>query len=107
MEKKFLSMSPEAEMNEIADIGVVVTPGEEEYTGHRVICGRVIGVQSIEEYRSCVLCNSKVETTSTDTGWCSRCQASWRLAECGKEVAARLVVRGDDGQIYKVTDFKN
>ena len=101
--KKFLSMSPEARVVDIADIGQVVTPDAEECSGNRVIRGMVIGVQSTEEYCSCILCNAKVEHTSPENGRCSKCLVVWGLSECG----ARLVVKGEDNEVYRLTAFKN
>lgn len=56
--KKFLSLSQEATATEISDIGQVgmVTSDAGECTGHQVVRGTVIGVQSMKEYRSCILC---------------------------------------------------
>lgn len=105
--KKFLSMSQEAAIAEIADIGNVVTSDDGECSGDRVVCGLVIGVQSTEEYCSCILCNAKVEPISQENGRCSKCLVLWRLSECSEQLAARLVIKGDDKQVHRFTAFKN
>ena len=103
---KYLSLAQDAVVDEIPDIGLVATGDVGGAGFNKEICGNVIGLQGIEEYQSCILCNAKIEPTLGGSGQCTKCLAMLQLSACNDQVVARLIVKGVDEKVYRLTAFK-
>lgn len=105
---KYVSLSDRASMEEVADIGEVVTDDVVEGKGAvTVVKGEIVGVLGCDEYESCRSCKAKVADVSEVVGECSKCGMKAKLGRCAKSVAARVIIEDEEGTEYKVSAFND
>ena len=67
----YLSMSEGTKVTEIADIGEVVSCGE-DISEEGCVVGEIVSVVEVDEYASCVLCKGKVQAVTEVFGECGK-----------------------------------
>lgn len=104
---KFISLSPQSTIEEVADIGEVVDDDVEEGGGGiKVVKGEVVGVVSCERYVSCMECKAKVVDVTATIGACTKCGMKMKLSRCPQRLVARLRIEDEAGATYTVTAFQ-
>ena len=96
---KYLTMgrSPRSEIEEIVDIGTVLSAGDGEVALKRELKNaEIVGVDELEKHKSCFRCKGRVEPPADgcDVGKCSRpeCGMFQRYEACGDQWSAKLVM---------------
>ena len=103
---KFLSLSENAVLEEVTDMGEVVEEDVEEgVDGVKVGKGEIVQVEKCEVYNSCRTCKVKIVAENEFIGKCPKCEAKVKLIKCWKSVSTRFVILDDDGREYRVTAF--
>ena len=106
----YLSMCEGAEVEEIADIGEVVSDEEGEERGEEgqhVAEGEIIAVLCVDEYPNCVSCKGKINAVSDVMGECMKCRAKVKLSRCGKSIRAKFMVEGVEKKSWCLTAFND
>ena len=90
--KRYLSLTKGGSICEIEDIGEVVRQSSSDDSDDRTMKNALgAAVCSINDYRSCFICNSRVFSTSTNLGQCTKCNVMQRPQCCNSGVTAVLV----------------
>lgn len=66
----------------------------------------VVGVESINHYRSCIECQGKVDDVDGMIGVCCKCSMKERLDRCVSNMSSRLLICAGSKQFY-MTAFEN
>ena len=82
-------------VEEIPDIGDVVDYDPDSDDGlsqlRQLTNAVIIGVLSLDSYKSCFSCKARVESTSPPFGRCTKCCIMVRMDKCGDQLTAKLV----------------
>ena len=100
---KYLSLSENAKIITVDDIGEVVDDDVEE---GKVVKGEIIGVLTCDEYVSCRACKAKVLPISEIVGECSKCNMKAKLQKCDLNTVARIQIEDENSKTYTVTAFQ-
>jgi ribosomal protein L37AE/L43A len=104
---KYVSAGEHTIIDVISDIGDVadiqIDVGETRLT---TIEGEVIGVTSMEYYRCCIMCKSKLSEITADVWKCMKCNGIFKSDKCPEEVCAKIIIQSDINYHYHVTAFK-
>ena len=110
---QYLSFGKNSILEEISDIGEVegdeedhegVTPAQ---VGRRTVTGDISGVNLCNEYKSCIVCNSKVTPVSDLLGECGKCSMLLKLDKCNMASLAKIVVITESGTMHTITMFND
>ena len=103
---KVLSFSTSSSVKEIDDVGDVTEVAEEDLPPPGLqIRGEIVGIESFEQFRSCIKCKSKVEARSENIGQCTKCCCTVKLAKCTESLAAKLILQDKNGTNHTVVAF--
>ncbi len=104
---KYLSMSEDACIEKLDDIGEVVNcDGTDEIVeGNEVIEGEIIAVLDITEYDSCLICQGKVQRSNSISGECTKCKANIKMSRLKKSSSVRFMVEDANGTTHRLTAF--
>ena len=91
---KYISVSESTSINEVADIGVIVSsdPEDEVIKGRQSMEGEITAVLSVSQYFLCMSCKAKVNKINNTLGYCSKCDATVKLSKCTNNSSAKIVV---------------
>ena len=107
-DEKYLSLSNEATIDEVADIGEVATEIESKPGTHHhnyVMEGEIVGVLSTDRYLSCLNCKAKIKPTTERVGECIKCNFKVKLAKCNFYDTARDIFRASNGTDHHIILF--
>ena len=105
---KYLSLSEDAVINQVSDIGVVADVSSmDEYSAgaNQVLEADLVGVWSTEDYRACISCKAKVTNVTDHVGECSKCEMKMKLSMCPVKKTAKVVIRPDTGKDHTIMLF--
>ena len=108
---KYLSFSEDASVDEVPDIGEVVSADdletrEDQQQTNYVAEGEITAVLSVDDYISCVSCKGKVKALSEIVGECLKCCAKVKMSRCGRNTSVKFVVEGSEDKSWRLTAFK-
>lgn len=93
--RKFLSMPKQnAVISTVADIGCIEEELDEDCSHLKDAV--VVGVMSLDSFKTCFICKGKVRVTSATTGKCEKCDMSLRLDRCLNQLVAKVVVEAEE-----------
>lgn len=102
---KYLSLSDEATVEQIGDLGEVADVPDEGDTSNDGIEGEIVGVASVNEFTSCLSCKAKVNAVGESIGQCTKCGLKVKLSKCELRISARVVFEAVSGGQQNLTIF--
>ena len=104
---KYLSLSDEGSVKPTGDLAEVADPpDEDECSNDDCIEGEIVGVLSVDEFKCCFNCRSKVNPISEAIGQCRKCAMKVKLNKCEISVTAHFVLEQNNGVRQNLTFFE-
>ena len=102
-------MSKDSTIELVPDIGEVVEDDPDDGEGNNVtiVMGQIIGIKSIDTYKSCNSCNTKVEETDCAITKCHKCGMLQKASKCAETTVARLLLDVNKDTNMNVTAFQS
>ena len=97
--RKYLSVPSDSVIEGIANIGEVDNSEIMPSIQAKSFAGEIVGVLSVDIYRSCLNCSSKL-AGETKAIKCTKCGAFMRSDRCPLSATAKLLIEADDGIQY-------
>ena len=91
--RKYLSVTEDAIIEEVTDIGMVATEEEEydEQLEEQSVEGEIVAVVGVDNYFSCINCYGKVKLYSHLMGECMKCASKVKLSSCKEQTSSRFI----------------
>lgn len=104
---KYLSLSDEGSVKPTNDMVKVADPlDEDKCCNDDGIEGEIVGVLSVDEYKCCFNCRSKVNPISEAIGQCKKCAMKVKLNKCEISVTAHVLFEQSNGVRVNLTFFE-
>ena len=102
---KYLSFSESAVLQEIEDIGDVISDEDlQSCEDAQTAEGEIVAVLAVDMYTSCISCNGKVKNLNDVLGECMKCNAKVKLVCCSENASVKFVVKGPE-KTWRLTAF--
>ena len=103
---KYLSISANCTFSEVANIGVVKEPSDDEDNAKfKDVVGEIDTVLSLEQYYSCKSCKSKLQQDGVFAK-CPKCSSLAKISNCTMVSTARVIIGDIDGNDHIVSLFE-
>ena len=103
---KYLSISANCTFSEVANIGVVKEPSDDEDNAKfKDVVGEIDTVLSSEQYYSCKSCKSKLQQDGVFAK-CPKCSSLAKISNCTMVSTARVIIGDIDGNDHIVSLFE-
>ena len=107
----YLSLTPESEIIPIEDIGTTAEIIEDDLKEHGIVKMEVEGeidtITYIDQYESCVQCNSKVKSLDSVIAESTKCGTMMKRNKCQQCRTAKVCVTATNGQRHSLTIFND
>ena len=107
--EKYLSLGMNCDVGKIEDIGDVVDDQllpEGNPARAKVIAAEIVTVVSVEVYRRCRNCSTKISESDTQFVVCSKCGSKVKFSKCANGSVANVILEDKDKREYRVAIFE-
>ena len=105
--EKYLSIGQHCKVATIEDIGQAIN--DENPQGNsgqaKVIKAEIVTVVTIDTYKSCRNCNTKIPDSNTALAVCHKCNAKMKLVKCANHSVANVILEDVENKVYRVAIF--